>query len=135
MPPGHGPRGPPRPAEGEREDDFMTATASDKKVHDAFGARATFDTGSGTATLYRLDALEKKRVGQISKLPFSIRVMLESALRNLDGFEVTEDDVRALATWDAKKPAAVEVPFKLARVVLQDFTGVPCVVDLAAMRA
>jgi len=113
----------------------MTATASDKKTHDAFGARATFDTGSGKATLYRLDALEKARVGHISKLPFSIRVMLESALRNLDGFEVTEDDVRALATWDAKKPAAVEVPFKLARVVLQDFTGVPCVVDLAAMRA
>jgi aconitate hydratase A / 2-methylisocitrate dehydratase len=113
----------------------MTATAAGRKRRDAFGARATFDTGSGTACLYRLDRLENTGIGGVSRLPFSMRVMLEAALRTLDGFEVTEDDVKALATWNAKRPAPVEVPFKPARVVLQDFTGVPCVVDLAAMRA
>ena len=64
-----------------------------------------------------------------------MRVLLEAVLRNCDGYEVTEDDVRNLAGWNAAEPAEVEIPFKPARVVLQDFTGVPCVVDLAAMRA
>ncbi len=96
---------------------------------DFFNARGTFDTGSGTATLYRLSAL-----GHIDRLPFSIRVMLESVLRNCDGYVVTEDDVKTLANYNAKAPAPVEIPFKLARVVMQDFTGVPAVVDLAAMR-
>ncbi|MFN8597779.1 MAG: aconitate hydratase AcnA, partial [Anaerolineae bacterium] len=97
---------------------------------DFFNARSTFDTGSGTATLYRLSAL-----GNTDRLPFSIKVMLESVLRNCDGYVVTEEDVRTLANYNAKSPAQVEVPFKLARVVMQDFTGVPGVVDLAAMRA
>ena len=74
-------------------------------------------------------------LGNIAALPYSIRVLLESLLRNCDGYEVTEDDVKALAGWQAASPAQVEIPFKPARVVLQDFTGVPCVVDLAAMRA
>ena len=102
---------------------------------DPFQARDTFDTGSGRAGIYRLERLEKQGLGGVSKLPFSIRVLLESALRSCDGYEVTEADVKALAAWHAPSPAKIEVPFKPARVVLQDFTGVPAVVDLAAMRS
>lgn len=102
---------------------------------DPFGVRDTFDTGSGTATIYRLSKLEEAGLGQISKLPFSIRVLLEAVLRNCDGFSVTEDDVKNLAAWNAAEPAKQEIPFKPYRVVLQDFTGVPAVVDLAAMRS
>ncbi|HKD36711.1 MAG TPA: aconitate hydratase AcnA, partial [Pirellulales bacterium] len=102
---------------------------------DPFGARDTFDTGSGRAAIYRLSKLEEAGIGRISSLPFSIRLLLESLLRNCDGYEVTEQDVRNLAGWQAAAPAEVEIPFKPARVVLQDFTGVPCVVDLAAMRS
>ncbi|HEY0009464.1 MAG TPA: aconitate hydratase AcnA, partial [Tepidisphaeraceae bacterium] len=74
------------------------------------------------------------KIGPLDKLPFSIKVLLESTLRNLDNFVVNEVDVSRLVNWNAKKPENHEVPFKVARVVLQDFTGVPCVVDLAAMR-
>ena len=102
---------------------------------DPFAARDTFDTGSGKAGIYRLSKLEDAGLGNIAALPYSIRVLLESLLRNCDGYEVTEDDVKALAGWNAAAPAQVEIPFKPARVVLQDFTGVPCVVDLAAMRS
>src|SRR5438270_1053948 len=103
--------------------------------NDPFGARDTFETGSGRAAIYRLSRLEEAGLGRVSVLPFSIRLLLESLLRNCDGYEVTEDDVRNLAAWKAASPAEVEIPFKPARVVLQDFTGVPCVVDLAAMRS
>ena len=102
---------------------------------DSFGARDTFDTGSGKATLYRLTKLEQQGLLRIAELPFSIRVLLESALRNCDGFQVTEADVKNLAGWKATAQAAIEIPFKPARVLLQDFTGVPLVVDLAAMRS
>ena len=102
---------------------------------DPFGARSTFDTGNGQATLYRLRSLEDAGLGEVSRLPFAIRVLLESVLRNCDGFTVTEDDVKNLAGWNAAAPAKQEVPFKPYRVVLQDFTGVPAVVDLAAMRS
>ncbi|MEM9587854.1 MAG: aconitate hydratase AcnA [Planctomycetota bacterium] len=102
---------------------------------DPFGARDQFDYGSGKATLYRLSRLEEAGLGEISRLPFSIRVLLESVLRNCDGFAVTEQDVKNLAAWNAASPAKQEVPFKPYRVVLQDFTGVPAVVDLAAMRS
>ena len=102
---------------------------------DPFSARATFETGSGPATLYRLRALDDAGVTNTSRLPYSIRIVLEALLRTCDGYEVTEADVRSLATWNAARPAETEIPFKPARVVLQDFTGVPCVVDLAAMRA
>ncbi|MEX2139625.1 MAG: aconitate hydratase AcnA [Pirellulales bacterium] len=105
------------------------------RVQDPFGARDSFDTGAGKASLYRLSKLEPAGLADISRLPFSIRILLESLLRNCDGYEVTEQDVRNLATWNAAAPAEVEIPFKPARVVLQDFTGVPCVVDLAAMRS
>ena len=102
---------------------------------DPFSARATFETGSGLATLYRLRALDDAGITNTARLPYSIRMVLEALLRTCDNYEVTEADVRSLATWNATKPAETEIPFKPARVVLQDFTGVPCVVDLAAMRA
>ena len=102
---------------------------------DPFSARGTFETGSGPATLYRLRALDDAGVTNTSRLPYSIRMVLEALLRTCDDYEVTEADIRALATWNAAAPAEREIPFKPARVVLQDFTGVPCVVDLAAMRA
>jgi aconitate hydratase A / 2-methylisocitrate dehydratase len=103
--------------------------------HDPFGARAVFNTGGGSAIIYRLDSLEKGRLAGISKLPFSLKVLLESVLRNCDGTLITEQDVTALAAWIPKNPAPREVPFKPARVILQDFTGVPSIVDLAAMRS
>jgi aconitate hydratase len=102
---------------------------------DPFGARDRFETGNGTATLYRLSRLQDAGFGAIERLPFSIRVLLEAVLRHCDGFSVTEQDVKNLAAWNALDPAKQEVPFKPYRVVLQDFTGVPCVVDLAAMRS
>src|SRR6185369_500514 len=84
---------------------------------------------------HSLPALEKSGVGPISRLPVSIRIVLESVLRNCDGKKVSEQDVKTLANWKAKAPAQVEIPFVVARVVLQDFTGVPLLVDLAAMRS
>ncbi len=103
--------------------------------HDAFNAR-TYLPGAGDSIIYyRLAALEEAGLGRISRLPFSIKVLLEAVLRQVDGFAVTEEDVRRLAAWNAANPAQVELPFKPARVVMQDFTGVPAVVDLAAMRS
>ena len=99
---------------------------------DPFGAKSTLKTDAGEFTIYSLKKLAG--VGPIDTLPFSIKVLLESLLRNLDNFIVTEKDVRAMANWNASAPLNAEVPFKVARVILQDFTGVPCVVDLAAMR-
>jgi aconitate hydratase len=93
------------------------------------------NTGGGSAVIYRLESLEKRGLGGISRLPFSIKVLLESVLRHCDGALITEQDVAALAAWNAKSPAAREVPFKPARVILQDFTGVPAIVDLAALRS
>src|SRR5712692_7407349 len=102
---------------------------------DVFGARSRFETGQGAATLYRLSALEQAGVAKdLERLPFSIKVLLESVLRNVDGELVTEDDVRNLAAWNAAAPKDVELPYMPARVILQDFTGVPAVVDLASMR-
>ena len=100
-----------------------------------FGSRATLKTQGGEIGLFRLDALSKQGIGHIDALPVSIKILLESCLRNCDGFEVTENDVKLLAGWNAQSPAMEELPFKPARVILQDFTGVPVVVDLAAMRA
>jgi aconitate hydratase len=105
------------------------------KILDSFNSRGTFETVSGQATIYRLSALEKQGIGHIAQLPFSIKILLENALRNLDNFQVNEDAVRNLAGWNAKAPQQVEIPFKPARVILQDFTGVACVVDLAALRS
>src|SRR5271169_1162485 len=105
------------------------------KHTDEFGARSVLETPGGRAFIYRLDRLETAGVGGISRLPFSIKVLLESVLRNCDGELITAEDVAALAQWNAQSPVAREVPFKPARVILQDFTGVPAVVDLAAMRS
>ncbi|MDX2148214.1 MAG: aconitate hydratase [Planctomycetota bacterium] len=99
-----------------------------------FGARRTLTTPHGTYAYFALDALKAASIGHVDKLPFSIKVLLEAMLRNVDGFTVTQDDVVGLANWNAKAPAKEEIPFMPGRVVLQDFTGVPCVVDLAAMR-
>ena len=98
---------------------------------DAFGARATL----GGFTIYRLDKLAQLGLApNLERLPFSIKILLEAVLRNVDNYIVNEQDVKNLAAWDALNPAQVELPFMPARVVMQDFTGVPCVVDLAAMR-
>jgi aconitate hydratase len=103
---------------------------------DAFGARATIETAQGRAAIYRLDALERGGVAHgLDRLPYSIKVLLEAVLRNVDGELVTPADVRNLAAWNAAAPTPVELPFMPARVILQDFTGVPAVVDLASMRA
>src|SRR3954468_22750842 len=102
---------------------------------DAFGASATLSSKAGEVRISRLNRLSELGLGDLDKLPFSIKVLLESCLRNLDNFEVSEDDVKRLAAWSSAGNAPEEVPFKVARVILQDFTGVPCVVDLAAMRA
>lgn len=99
-----------------------------------FNARKSLSTKFGTYTYYSLQALIDQKVGHVNKLPYSIKVLLEAMLRNVDGFVVTDDDVVGLANWNAKAPNKVEMPFMPGRVVLQDFTGVPCVVDLAAMR-
>ena len=98
-----------------------------------FNARATLKTALGDRTIYRLDAL--KDLGDVDKLPYTIKVLLEACLRNVDGFVVTDESVKALVEYDAKDVGEVEIPFKPGRVVLQDFTGVPAVVDLAAMRS
>ena len=96
----------------------------------------SFDAGGGKKGIYySLPALEEAGIGNVSRLPVSIRIVLESVLRNCDGKKVAEKDVAALANWNAKEPAKEEIPFVVARIVLQDFTGVPLLVDLAAMRA
>ncbi|MFA5257936.1 MAG: aconitase family protein, partial [Opitutales bacterium] len=100
------------------------------KPSDPFNALRPFMGGS----IFSLPALEEAGLGKISRLPASIRVVLESVLRNCDGQRVGEDDVRVLAGWNAASPLELEIPFVVSRIVLQDFTGVPLLVDLAAMR-
>ncbi len=100
--------------------------------YDPFGAAAQFDSPAGPRAIHRLDALRDH--GDLDAIPYSVKVLLESALRNCDGRTVTEGDVIALASYDAAKVEPVEIPFSPGRVVLQDFTGVPAVADLAAMR-
>src|SRR5512138_1309952 len=103
---------------------------------DRLGATRTFEISPGrTARLVSLPALERRGFGAVSRLPVSLRIVLESLARNVDGRRVTEDDVRALAGWQPRAARTREVPFVVARVLLQDFTGVPLIADLAAMRA
>jgi len=105
-------------------------------MHDEFKTLRKFDAGNGReGFFYSLPALEERGIGKISRLPVSIRIVLESVLRNCDGKKARRKDVEALANWNAKSPANEEIPFVVARIVLQDFTGVPLVVDLAAMRS
>ncbi|HPD30026.1 MAG TPA: aconitate hydratase AcnA [Phycisphaerae bacterium] len=101
---------------------------------DPFGVESTLVTQAGAVRFYSLSKLAACGTGKLDQLPFSIRVLLENVLRNVDGFQVTAEDVTRLAAW-SPKPAEAEVPFKPGRVILQDFTGVPALVDLAAMRA
>jgi aconitate hydratase len=105
-------------------------------MKDEFKTLQKFDAGKGReGFLHSLPALEESGIGKISRLPVSIRIVLESVVRNCDGKKVQRKDVETLAKWNAKKPANEEIPFVVARIVLQDFTGVPLVVDLAAMRS
>src|SRR5947209_1863587 len=106
------------------------------EVHSLFETLQTFDLGNGRqGSFFSLPQLEKAGVGPVSKLPVSIRLVLESVLRNCDGKRVSEQNIRALANWKPKAPRTDEIPFVVARIVLQDFTGVPLLVDLAAMRS
>ena len=103
---------------------------------DEFKTLRKFNAGKGReGFLYSLPILEEQGIGKISRLPVSIRIVLESVLRNCDGKKVRRKDVETLAKWNAKSPANAEIPFVVARIVLQDFTGVPLIVDLAAMRS
>src|ERR1700709_462599 len=99
---------------------------------DSFGARATLEVGGQTYEIFRLDALQERF--DVARLPYSIKVLLENVLRLEDGVSVSSAAVGAIASWDAAAEPSVEIPFQPARVLMQDFTGVPAVVDLAAMR-
>jgi aconitate hydratase len=104
--------------------------------HDPFGAIRSFEPGPGKpARLFSLQALETAGLGQVSRMPVCLRVILETVLRNCDGKRVHPDDVRRLAAWKPRASRESEVPFLVARILLQDFTGVPVLVDLAAMRS
>ena len=104
-------------------------------AHNLFNTRRTLESGGQECTYYSLPALSEAGIGSIATLPVSLRILLESLLRNYDGHQITEEDVTNLANWDARSPKAEEIPFKPTRVVAQDFTGVPLVVDIAAMRS
>jgi aconitate hydratase len=101
-------------------------------MSDSFGAKASLDVSGRQYEIHRLDSLQDQF--DVARLPYSLKVLLENALRLEDGESVTEKDIETIATWDAKAEPADEIPFQPARVLMQDFTGVPAVVDLAAMR-
>jgi aconitate hydratase len=104
--------------------------------HNLFNSFQEFSLGAGKkGKFYSLPALEKAGIGKISRLPISIRIMLESVLRNCDGKKVTEEHVKQLASWKPRAKRTAEVPFVVSRILLQDFTGVPLLADLAAMRS
>lgn len=105
-----------------------------KSISDPFKALRPFESGKHAGYIYSLAALQTAGLGNIKRMPLCMRVILESILRNCDGKKVTENDVKVLAGYNAADPAKVEIPFVVARIVLQDFTGVPLLVDLAAMR-
>src|SRR5689334_6261748 len=106
------------------------------RAHNLFDSLQRFDLPDGSqGHFYSLPQLERQGIGPISRLPVSIRIVLESVLRNCDGKRVSEASVRALANWQPKSGRTEEIPFVVARIVLQDFTGVPLLVDLAAMRS
>jgi aconitate hydratase len=104
-------------------------------THNLFNSLQTFSAGSRTGKFYSLPELEKQGIGPIAKLPVSIRIVLESVLRNYDGKRITEANVHQLASWKPIAERTEEIPFVVARILLQDFTGVPLLVDLAAMRS
>ena len=106
-----------------------------ESTHTLFDSLQSFEISGRQINYYSLPNLEERGIGPISKLPVSIRILVESLLRNYDDHQVTEQDITDLANWNAANPKTVELPFKPARVIAQDFTGVPLVVDIAAMRA
>ncbi len=115
---------------------MLSATEVPSDLHNLFDSLGKFDLGGGKqGRLYSLPALERAGVGPVSKLPVSIRLVLEAVLRNCDGKKVTERNIKELANWQAQAERTEEIPFVVARIVLQDFTGVPLLVDLAAMRS
>ena len=101
-------------------------------MSDSYGSKSTLDVGGRSYEIHRLDALQEKY--DVARLPYSIKVLLENVLRLEDGESVSAEDVETIATWDANAEPSKEIPFQPARVLMQDFTGVPAVVDLAAMR-
>src|ERR1044071_2469201 len=98
----------------------------------SFGAGGDLEVGERSYEIYRLDALQSSY--DVARLPFSLKVLLENVLRNEDGVAVRKDDIEAIATWDHTAEPSKEIAFTPARVVMQDFTGVPAIVDLAVMR-
>ena len=100
---------------------------------DSFGAKGTLDVDGQSYEIYRLDAVKGEGL-DVESLPFSLKVLLENLLRTEDGADITEEHIRAVAGWDADAEPDQEIQFTPARVIMQDFTGVPCVVDLATMR-
>src|SRR5204862_4523324 len=98
-------------------------------------AAMNFKQSISHGSFYSLPEVEKQGLGKVSRLPVSLRIVLESLVRNLDGKRVREQDIRALAAWKPKAERTQEIPFVVARILLQDFTGVPLLVDLAAMRS
>ena len=114
----------------------MTSAHQTKHVlHNTFKTLKSFKAGKQKGYFYSLPALEKSLGEKISRLPVSLRVVLEAVLRNVDGKKVSEAHVRELASWQPKAHRTAEIPFVVSRVVLQDFTGVPLLADLAAMRS
>ena len=101
---------------------------------DSFGARASLEAGGATHTIYRLDRAADALGCDLSRLPFTLRVLLENLLRGEDGTAVTREQIEAIGAWEPKAAPSQEIAFRPARVLLQDFTGVPAIVDLAAMR-
>src|SRR5688500_17630506 len=99
---------------------------------DSFGARGTLDVGGRALEIFRLDALQERF--DVARLPFSLKVLLENLLRSEDGQAVTGEEVEALAAWNPAERSTIEIAFTPSRVLMQDFTGVPAIVDLAAMR-
>src|SRR5690606_37832026 len=100
---------------------------------DSFNAKSQLQVGDKSYDIYRLDALAQAGL-DVASLPYSLKILLENLLRTENGTDITADDIRALANWDADDEPSREIAFTPARVVFQDFTGVPAVVDLAAMR-
>jgi aconitate hydratase len=101
---------------------------------DPFQSLATLYTPAENYTIYRLEALERAGLTSLEHLPFSIRILLESILRQVDNRQIREEDVLSLAAWQPHPIRQINIPFRPSRVIMQDFTGVPCLVDLASMR-
>ena len=100
-----------------------------------FGSLINFESGEGRASIYSLVELQKRGIGSVDRLPFSIRILLEQTLRNVDKYNTSPEDVTLLANWNPSEKSSKEIPYRPTRVILQDFTGVPAVVDLAALRS